>query len=151
MGWFKRSEPQRPPSGPDITELSAAEQDWVAETLASLPGLGVADGDIVALGAAYDDALRTWTAAEPETRPDPNDLINRFGIGFGEYVRTRAGLAWVIASDEYGTDLALHGQPGDIVLYPANMVAKRWVAGEAGVLPGIAAGLIEQIARVRGI
>lgn len=151
MGWFKRSAPPPAPSGPAITQLNAAEQAWVAESLASLPGMGGADGDIVALGAVYDDALRGWTAtaAAPEGRPDPNDVINRLGIGFGEYVRTHTGLAWVIAGDEYGTELALHGQPGDIVLYPANLVAKRWVAGETGVLPGLAADLIERVAQIR--
>lgn len=48
------------------------------------------------------------------------------------------------------SERALHGQPGDIVLYPVNLVAKRWVAGETGVLPGLAAGLIERVSQVRG-
>ncbi|WP_116946953.1 DUF3806 domain-containing protein [Jiangella endophytica] len=131
---------------PTITELDDAERAWVAERLALL---GRADGDIVALGAAYDAALRGWTSVPPEERPDPNELINRLGVGFGEHVRRRAGLAWVVASDEHGTELALHGQPGDVLLYPANLVAKRWVAGETGVLPDLAAALIEQVTSIR--
>jgi hypothetical protein len=59
MRWFTRSEPQPAPSGPAITELNAAEQAWVAESLASLREAGVADGDIVALGTAYDDEYGT--------------------------------------------------------------------------------------------
>lgn len=149
MGWFKRSAPTpAPAAGPTITELNDAERAWVAECLASLEG---ADGDIVALGAAYDEALRGWsaTAEAPADRPDPNDLINRLGIGFGEHVRRQIGLTWVVASDEYGTELALHGQPGDILLYPANLVAKRWVTGETGVLPELAAALIERVTHIR--
>ncbi|MBB5788030.1 DUF3806 domain-containing protein [Jiangella mangrovi] len=152
MGWFRRSAPEPPPSpsGPAITELNDAERAWVAESLAAQRAGGVADGDIVALGAAYDGALGGWLALPPEERPGPNDAINRFGIGFGEHLRLNAGLAWVVASDEYGTELALHGQPGDVELYPANLVAKRWVAGETGVLPGLAAELIGRVAQVRG-
>ncbi|WP_053206230.1 DUF3806 domain-containing protein [Jiangella muralis] len=130
----------------EITDLNDAERAWVSEILAAL---GRADGDIVALGAAYDAALRGWTSVSPEERPDPNELINRLGIGFGEHLRKRIGLAWVIAADEHGTELALHGQPGDVLLYPANLVAKRWVAGQTGVLPELAAALIEQVARLR--
>jgi hypothetical protein len=47
------------------------------------------------------------------------------------------------------TELALHGQPGHIVLFPANLVAKRWVAGETAVLPGLAAELIERVTQIR--
>lgn len=130
----------------EITDLNDAERAWVAETLAAL---GRSDGDIVALGAAYDAALRGWTSVSPDERPDPNGLINRLGIGFGEHVRRQTGLAWVIAADEHGTELALHGQPGDVLLYPANLVAKRWVAGDTGVLPELAATLIEQVARIK--
>ncbi|SDU09680.1 DUF3806 domain-containing protein [Jiangella alkaliphila] len=148
MGWFKRSAPQAAPTGPVITDLRDAERAWVAECLASLDG---AEADIVALGTAYDEALRGWTATapDPEHRPDPNVLINRLGVGFGEHVRLRTGMSWVVASDEYGTELALHGQPGDVLLYPANLVAKRWVAGEAGVLPELAAALIERVTHIR--
>lgn len=149
MGWFTRSAPQPASSGPAITELNDAERAWIAESLASLREAGIADGDIVALGAAYDHALGGWLAMPLEERPDPNDVVNRFGIGFGEHLRHHTGLAWVIASDEYGTELALHGQPGDVLLHPANLVAKRWVAGETGVLPALAAGLIERLAQVR--
>lgn len=131
---------------PSITELNEAERARVAESLAAL---GRSDGDIIALGAAYDAALRGWMSVPPDQRPDPNELITRLGIGFGEHVRRQTGLAWVLAGDEHGAELALHGQPGDVLLYPANLVAERWVAGETGVLPGLAAALIERVTGIR--
>ena len=40
------------------------------------------------------------------------------------------GLAWVVATDEHGTEIAVHGEPGDVLIYPTNLVAKRWTSGE---------------------
>jgi len=38
------------------------------------------------------------------------------------------GFEWVIATDEKGSDLAVYGCPGsgDILVFPANFIAKRW-------------------------
>jgi hypothetical protein len=42
----------------------------------------------------------------------------------------------VIATDQYRSDLAVHGLPGtgDVLIYPANFVAKRWERRETNFL-----------------
>ena len=47
-----------------------------------------------------------------------------------------AVLKWVIATDEHGGDLAVFGLPGagDVLVYPANFVAKRWERRETDFL-----------------
>ena len=58
-----------------------------------------------------------------------------------------AQLNWVIAIDADGSDLALHGQPGDTLIFPANTMAKRIAAGERGFIQELAAelaGAVEQ-------
>jgi hypothetical protein len=57
------------------------------------------------------------------------------------------GLAWVIASGKNGSDLAVYGLPGkgDVLVYPANFVAKRWERREKNFLNlrTISASLLE--------
>ena len=36
-------------------------------------------------------------------------------------------LKWVVVTDEQGTEIAIHGQPGDVLIFPPNFVAKRYV------------------------
>jgi hypothetical protein len=69
---------------------------------------------------------------DDESRVDINTVVNAVGISFGSHLAAAGGLDWVIATDASGSDLALHGQPGDIIVYPANTVAKRLVAQEHG-------------------
>jgi hypothetical protein len=45
-------------------------------------------------------------------------------------------MRWVIVHDDAGTDLAVLGFPGrgDVLIYPANFVAKRWERREVDFL-----------------
>ena len=52
-------------------------------------------------------------------------MVLALGTAFGQQLADGLGLRWVIASDEHGTDLALHGQPGDILAFPISSIAKR--------------------------
>jgi hypothetical protein len=82
--------------------------------------------------AALDRAFAAWLASEPAA-PDVNAIINCVGIAFGQALVDRVGLQWVVAMDEYGTELAVHGlaHQGDVLVYPANFVAKRWERRES--------------------
>ena len=57
-----------------------------------------------------------------------NSVINAVGIAFGQSFVEGIGLSWVVATDEHGSEIAVHGLPGkgDIFIYPTNLVAKRW-------------------------
>ncbi|WP_144996206.1 DUF3806 domain-containing protein [Polystyrenella longa] len=57
-------------------------------------------------------------------------FINAFGIAFGQCLIEELGFDWVVASDEHGTEMAVHRKQNDAVVFPLNLVAKRYVNGE---------------------
>jgi hypothetical protein len=126
-----------------LSELTAAEQDWVRGNLGALVDLGISatpDG----LGDLFDEQYGEWIALPADRRYDPNPIINVIGIGFGEYLRFHTGLTWMLQADEHGTDLVLAGGP-EIVIAPTSVIAKRWTAGETGFLDALAASMIERV------
>ena len=60
-------------------------------------------------------------------------------------------LDWVIATDEYGTELAVFGLQGagDIVVYPQNFVAKRYEAETANFIAQSVLEIQAQVERVK--
>lgn len=134
-------------AAPIVTDLTSAEQAWIAESLGVLQDAGITNID--SLGMLYDERLLAWLAAPDEQRSDPNGVINLLGVGFGEFVRLASDTRWVMAEDQHGTELALHGEPGNILMFPQNMVAKRWVAHEVGALPALASATTQAIEEFR--
>jgi hypothetical protein len=88
--------------------------------------------DLDQVSSFYDTLLRSWTDSPPETRSDPNASINIIGTAFGEHLVRRTPMKWVVATDSFGTELAVHDAASDLLVYPANAVAKRWTAKENG-------------------
>jgi hypothetical protein len=86
--------------------------------------------------AALDLAFAAWVASEPSDKDLINAIINCVGVAFGQALVDGIGLKWVIAADEQGSDLAVYGFPqrGDVLVYPANFVAKRWERRETRFL-----------------
>jgi len=41
-------------------------------------------------------------------------------------------MRWGVAADAHGTELAVLGPVGDLLVYPANAVGTRWAARESG-------------------
>lgn len=126
-------EPTASPPPAEVDALTEIEVHWVETQLAVAIDLAETyTGTSEPLPSLERMAatLRGWRARPEPGDPDVNAVINALGIAFGEHLRRTTGLGWVIAADDQGTDLALHGQPGDILIYPANAVAKRVVAGE---------------------
>jgi hypothetical protein len=39
-----------------------------------------------------------------------------------------------VISDEHGTEIAVYREAGEITLFPANLVAKRWETRDTGFL-----------------
>lgn len=108
-----------------VDELNEAERAWIASLLAELRAEGV-EIDRDSLSQYFDRQRHGWFATRPKKRPDPNPIVNRTGAGLGELLSQALGLRWVIVTDEYGTEMAVHGDVGDIVLFPMNAVGKRW-------------------------
>lgn len=61
-----------------------------------------------------------------------DDLINMFGVGFGQYFEEKAAFQWVIYSDKYGTDLAVLNKKTETIGFPLSSTAKRLNGETAG-------------------
>src|SRR5579871_1569949 len=123
-----------------ISELTKGEQDWVTEQIEEaarfIRRFSPEDAESPTILAAADRAFKSWLATDPTDVGSVNKVINAVGVLFGQSLVDGAGLRWVIATDQRGTDLAVFGLPGsgDVLVYPANFVAKRWERREAGFL-----------------
>ncbi|HMG44895.1 MAG TPA: DUF3806 domain-containing protein [Acidimicrobiales bacterium] len=151
MGWRHKG---RGASAPEveIDGLSDGEREWIGAQLAVAVELAqrfTGDTEPVPSLERLDETLRRWRSTGEPSDPDVDTVVNALGIAYGEHVRQQLRLDWVIATDEYGTDLALHGQPGDVVIHPANATAKRVVAGDEGFFPSLYAAMAETVGALR--
>ena len=137
-----------------ISELSVAERAWVEDNVAAarryVLDAGVAvDGNGALDPPALDAAWSFWLQAWPAEEEDPNPVINALGIALGQYLVDRLGLDWKVVEDEYGTEVAIHGQPGDVLVFPPNLVAKRLESRTVGFFVPVAGQIEQQVAAVR--
>jgi hypothetical protein len=97
-----------------------------AEDLAAEFSAGDASSPLDA--AILDRTFARWLATEESDSGRINVVLNAIGSAFGQLLVDESGFEWVIATDQYGTDLAVVALPGrgDVLVYPTNMVAKRW-------------------------
>jgi hypothetical protein len=124
---------------PNFQPLSASEREWVAGVLALGSDAGLDPDDLHGVSEFLDRELAAWLAEPEHQRPDPNSLINVVGVTVGEHF-VRNGFEWRIVTDEFGTDLAVVREPGQLPVVPTNLVAKRWSEPEFGwVLPVVSA------------
>lgn len=86
--------------------------------------------DPAALDDAYAAWFQDWSGQAPGEQEDPNVFVNAFGLAFGQYLVDTLKLGWAVATDEHGTEIAVHGQPGDVLVFPPNLVAKRFERSE---------------------
>jgi len=99
-----------------------------------------------------DLAFRRWR--ERQVQPEASEInavINAVGVAFGQCLVDGLGLKWVIATDEAGSDLAVYGLPGtaNVIVFPANFVAKRWERGESGFLTSAYKTIERDVMRLR--
>jgi hypothetical protein len=150
MGLFKRTkpaeEPQPQPTKPIFSAPNTSEIDWMASHLAFAAECDVDVNDPRQIGEFYEMLLDSWRSSPEGSRIDPNTSINVLGTAFGEYLVRHTPLRWVIASDTRSTELAIHDDRSDFLIYPANVVAKRWVKQETGdFIPAMASEIEERL------
>ncbi|WP_151081612.1 DUF3806 domain-containing protein [Nocardioides cynanchi] len=157
MPWFKKSSGEEPQdesptaqapvaqADPVLEPLTSAEVDWVRSSIAELGEQDVLFGDIDDLGRHYDEMLNAWLRLDEAHRPDPNPITNQIGLAFGQYVADQARLDWMVATDTHGTEIALHRARGNVLIYPTDLVAKRWAAHERNVIAPLARDLIATV------
>jgi hypothetical protein len=132
-----------------VTALNEAELAWVAALIAEMGAEGVAL-DASAISEYFDRRRAEWMRSR-ELAGDPNVHINRVGAAVGEILVRRAGLQWVVVEDEYGTELGVHGESNDILLFPMNAVAKRWTGDSTGTIADFLTQAEASISRIRSL
>jgi hypothetical protein len=111
-----------------VSPLSAAESEWLATQLATAVALARAysgDSEDLPTLARLDTTWLAWQSDSSASCPEPNVVVSGLGIAFGKHLATALTLEWAIVTDDFGTDLALFGEPGAVTFFPANMIAKR--------------------------
>jgi hypothetical protein len=140
---------------PRFEDLNDAEREWLASCIGYAGQLvaaySPADASRPLDAAALD---RTWAAylATGDTDTDRvNGVINSIGFAFGQLLVDAVGFAWVVATDQYGTEMALLALPGkgDVLVYPTNMVAKRWQSRETDFLVPLFGVVTQQVRDVQ--
>ena len=101
--------------------------------------------DPESLDLAYGAWLSLW-----RKREDPNPAINAFGVAFGQYLVENLEMKWAVVTDDHGSEIAVHGQPGDVLIYPPNLVAKRFEKRQTGFFNPVFLDLEKRLARLRG-
>ena len=135
-----------------FSRITVAEQNWISDQIDNCMRF-VAEhspADETVTLEALDRAWETWLALDVADTDQVNAAINAVGISFGQLLVDGAGFDWTIASDSFGTDLAVLALPGqgDVLVYPANFVAKRWERNEADFLCAAFEAIREQVAKV---
>ncbi|MBE7464957.1 MAG: DUF3806 domain-containing protein [Planctomycetes bacterium] len=141
-------------TAPTFSDLSEAERQWIAAQLEGARQFVAAVSPSDASGPmtleVLDRAWAAWLGREAGDQAEVNAIINFVGVQWGQFLVDRLGFAWTIASDRQGTDLAVRALPGqgDVLLYPANFVAKRWEKREANFLAGSFDSVRQQVEAV---
>lgn len=131
-----------------LGEPTEAERAWVEGSIALVADSGVDLDDADALGRAFDAEAARWFATAAAERGDPNVLVNAFGLAVGEHLRRTCDLRWVVATDDDGTEIALHREPFDVRVHPTAMVARRWFDGTEGEVQALVAAVKESLAGI---
>lgn len=138
-----------------IEPITEAEREWITSQFEGarllVESCSPQDRDQPLTLGAMDRAFAGWLAAGVADPDQINAAINGTGVVFGQALVDELGLEWVIATDQYGSDLAVYGLPGagDVLVYPANFVAKRWERRETHFLERSFQQMREQIRAVR--
>lgn len=134
-----------------LAPINPAERQWLDKNVNAIETLITRlRGDGTELTPeTLDIAFEAWLSSHDRDEQDPNPMIDAFGAAFGQYLADHLDLEWKIATEGDGHEMALHGQPGDIMLYPPNLVAKRYVDGETGFFAPVFEALENQINAIR--
>jgi hypothetical protein len=134
-----------------ITNPNEAERRWIDGNVALAEGIASAYGiEERPLGPTQlDEIWSRWMGGETLGIDDPNQFINAVGLALGTHLAAEAGLEWKVIEDEYGVEMALYAERGDVRVFPANLVAKRFERREGPFMTELAAELVGRITDVR--
>jgi len=127
-----RADATAPAPMPRLRDVDERELEWIAAHVELLTDAGTDVDDLAQVRAAYERSATAWRRINPPERDDPTVTTNAIGLAFGEHLVRRTPLRWAIAEDESGMELALHDARSGTILYPAKLVAERWLAEAPG-------------------
>lgn len=137
-----------------FSDPSDQEQAWLQAQLDALPAFIEAyspdDAERPVNLDSLDRVFGAWLAQDVQDNAQVNAAINIVGICFGQFLVESAGFRWVIASDKQGADLAVLALPGrgDVLVYPANFVAKRWERKESNFIASAYNAIRQQVEQI---
>ena len=111
--------------------LNDAEHDWLNLQLENatrvVQAFAPENASSPLKPSALDLAFSRFLTSEQSALGGSIDIVTAIGVAFGKNLVDRLGFAWVIATDDYGTGLAVLGRPGrgDVTVFPIEFVAKR--------------------------
>ena len=132
----------------DITELSEAEEQWIAERLAFARQDGVDHLDVDAVSAFSDRQLAAFR--NEELSPEEGGVMaDVTAVLLGEHLGAKLGLKWVIVQDAQGTDLGMRDTLSSAVIFPQSTVGKQWNEATTGWVPHYVEWLTAQLKDIR--
>ena len=126
-----------------------AEIEWVLTNVTAIREAAGGVAGPAKIDELYAGWFEEWAGQPDEDREDPNPMINAFGLAFGQVLVDELGLEWAVVTDEHGTEIAVHGKPHDLIVFPPNLVAKRFERATHFLAP-IYEGIGKQVADLRG-
>jgi Domain of unknown function (DUF3806) len=117
--------------------LTDAEMLWLENHWRQASALvGDLEGTDLPSLRQLDDVFVDFISLGDAANERANSFVLSVGAAFGEHLVRSLGFAWCIATDDWGTDIAVRARPdrGDITIFPTNFVAKRWESKDAPFL-----------------
>jgi hypothetical protein len=121
-----------------IEPLTPERQAWIAQQIEDARAFvatyapHLADEDLTLDG--LDQAWAAWLDTQEADAVRVQQVVACLGATFGQFLVNTTLLAWVMATDHRGSELAVHGLPGkgDVLVHPAHLVAKHWERRQSG-------------------
>ena len=138
----------------EISELTDGERAWLAKNEAKMrafaKSLGATEDAWRPLDPpALDRTWAAWLAKHVKDQEDPIPIVNAFGVALGEYLAGRFNLAWRVVQDGDETEFALYGPPGEFLVFPSSIVARRYEAGDTELFVRVEEETEDRIAAAR--
>lgn len=137
--------------GPGVSPLTDSDRDWLVDRLRGAADLITSynGDDSPPTLDDLDDCLERWARDSAESRPTPDHAVQALGVAFGAHLAEICDLDWAVVNDDFGRDIVLVGQPGDIIVAPIAATAKRVDAGTFRFFAAFANEMAPRIAQVR--
>lgn len=137
------------PTPQSTRPFGPAEEQWLETSLNSAGALGLKYGSGGELTPEeLDQVFSRWLSEVGEK--EPGELVaNALGAALGSYLVEHHGFAWVVLTDEYGTEYAVRHPVGQTTGFPRASVEKRIERREPEFFQDVYLMLLDQLRRSR--